>query len=159
MRNVAEHAFRYATDIGAYTGGAATSLAEFHDQLAEVPQEAITFHLYPRQPDFQRWIRETLGDEQLAEQIAQIKPSPSEKLRTTLQTLVGDRLKHLKITALTRVKGIGSTSATKLIAGDIDSIEALAAHAPDDLAQKVGIAETVAAQWTRSALDFCAPSP
>lgn len=158
LRNVAEHAFRYATDIGAYTGGAASSLAEFHDQLAGIPLQAIAFHLYPRQPDFQRWIRETLGDEPLAEQLAQIKRSSGEKLRKTLQTLIGYRLEHLKITALTRVKGIGPTSATKLVTGGIDSIEALAAHAPGDLAPKVGISENIASRWIHGARDCLTPS-
>lgn len=158
LRNDAEHAFRYATDIGAYTGGAASSLAEFHDQLTGIPLQAIAFHLYPRQPDFQHWIRETLGDEQLAEQFAQIKRTSGEKLRKTLQTLVGQRLEHLKITALTRVKGIGPTSATKLVAGGIDSIEALVAHAPDDLASRIGISANVAAHWVRGARDYLAPS-
>jgi predicted flap endonuclease-1-like 5' DNA nuclease len=158
LRNVSHHAFRFATDIGAYTGGAATSLAKFHDHLAGVPLQSIAFHLYPRQPDFQRWVRETLGDEQLAEQLAQIKRSSGEKLRKTLKTVIGYRLEHLKITALTRVKGIGPTSATKLVAGGVDSIDVLAAHAPDGLAQQVGVSENVAARWIRDARDCLAPS-
>jgi hypothetical protein len=153
LRNISEHVFRFASDIGAYTGGAAASMAEFHDQLAEVPLPSIAFHLYPRQPNFQRWIRETLGDEQLAEQITQIKRSPGEKLRKTLQTLIGYRLEYLKITAMTRVKGIGPISATKLVAGGIDSIETLVTHASDDLTQKVEISENLASRWIRNALD------
>lgn len=151
LRSVPEYAFHFAADIGDYTGDSAESLIDFREKLLTVPLKSVKFHLYPRPPDFQRWIRETLGDEQFAKQLATIKRSRGERLRKTLLTLVDDRLDHLHAMKMTRVKGIGPKSSKKLVGLGITSVADLAEWNAHELAQKVGVSEKLTAKWISNA--------
>ena len=88
-------AFHFFTDIGQYDGKSAVSLADFAEKLKIVQLRSIEFHF--RRGDFERWIRETLGDEYLANGIGRIdKSDKGEALRTAIQRTVENRLRYLK---------------------------------------------------------------
>ncbi|MCC6904995.1 MAG: HAD hydrolase family protein [Anaerolineae bacterium] len=54
----------YFRDSGSYTGQEAASLFEFHRALGSVSESSLEYHLY--RGDFARWMRGSLGDEDLA---------------------------------------------------------------------------------------------
>jgi Family of unknown function (DUF5752) len=88
-------AFHFFTDIAQDTGKSATSLADFSEKLQTEPLKSIEFHF--RRGDFERWIKETLGDEYLALEIGRIDKSiHGEALRTATQKTVENRLYYLK---------------------------------------------------------------
>jgi hypothetical protein len=152
LRTVSEKTFFFARNLSEYTGDAASSLTEFLDEVPNVPLESIEFHLYPRPPDFARWIKETLGDAYLATQTMKIDPSiKGEALRRTLHNIVEERLHELKVIALTGIKGIGVRYATQLVEAGIDSVEELAHYETHELAQQTNVSNRVAARWIQSA--------
>ena len=77
-----EKAFYFFTSVGNYTGENAASLEEFVKVTGEVGIKSLEFHLY--RGDFERWIAETLGDKELAEEIKDLKS----------QNLVGNDLRN-----------------------------------------------------------------
>jgi len=88
-------AFNFFSDIGQYDGKSVTSLADFCEKLKTVPLKSMEFHF--KRGDFERWIRETLGDEYLACEIGKIdKWVHGEALRTALQGTVENRLHYFK---------------------------------------------------------------
>ena len=93
-----ESGFHFYTSIGSYTGVTATSLFEFVEKLQTVPVESIVFHF--QRGDFQKWIKNTLGDDEAAAQIEQLKKwsswSSDENLRKDLLKAVEKRLVELK---------------------------------------------------------------
>ena len=64
-------AFYFFTSVGNYTGESAVSLEEFVKITGEVDIKSLEFHLY--RGDFERWIAETLGDKELAEEVKALK--------------------------------------------------------------------------------------
>ena len=87
-------AFLFFTDVGQYTGELASSLTDFIEKLKKIQLESIKFHF--ERGDFERWIKETLGDKYLANRISNIDRSiKGEKLRTTIQRIVQRRLNQL----------------------------------------------------------------
>jgi hypothetical protein len=88
-------AFHFFTDVGQYDGKSATSLADFSEKLKTLSLKSIEFHF--KRGDFERWIRETLGDEYLANGISRIDKSvQGEALRAAIQRIVESRLYYLK---------------------------------------------------------------
>jgi len=102
-----EEAFHFKTDEDGYTGIVAVSLCDLANKLEAVPLDSVLFHYY--RGDFQRWIRDVFGDNQLANQmnliaanrwmqelanrIDLLAPSLSgEKLRERLVELIRKRL-------------------------------------------------------------------
>ena len=63
--------FHFYTAIGDYCGVSAHSLEEFADALQYVCSESIVFHF--ERGDFQNWIREVIGDAELAQSIDAIR--------------------------------------------------------------------------------------
>jgi hypothetical protein len=63
--------FHFYTAVGDYCGVSAHSLEEFADALQYVCSEAIVFHF--ERGDFQNWIRDVIGDDELAKKIDDIK--------------------------------------------------------------------------------------
>jgi hypothetical protein len=63
--------FHFYMAVGDYCGVRACSLEEFADALQYVCSEAIVFHL--ERGDFQNWIRDVIGDTELAQKIDDIK--------------------------------------------------------------------------------------
>lgn len=85
-----ESGFRFYTAIGSYTGITATSLNEFAAKLQIIPIESVTFHF--QRKDFQHWIKDTIKDTELAEQINRIKQElPAEDLRKEIFSTVKAR--------------------------------------------------------------------
>jgi DNA primase large subunit len=88
-------AFDFYVDIGKYHGKSAASLADFSEKLKTVHLKSIEFHF--KRGDFERWIRETLGDEYLANGIGRMDKSvQGEALRAAIQRTVENRLNYLK---------------------------------------------------------------
>ena len=95
-----EKAFYFFTSVGNYTGENAASLEEFVKITRKVDIKSLEFHLY--RGDFERWIAETLGDKELAEEIKDLKR----------QNLVGNDLRNkLSLILSKRHKRPGAHSA------------------------------------------------
>jgi Family of unknown function (DUF5752) len=90
-----KEAFHFYTDIGQYYGQPATSLADFCEKLEIVPTKSIDFHF--TRGDFEKWIRESIGDKYLANEIAKVDESlRGEELRKLIRGTVKNRLLGLK---------------------------------------------------------------
>jgi alpha-amylase len=82
-----ESGFQFYTAIGNYTGVTATNLKEFAAQLQMVPIESVTFHF--QRKDFQQWIKNTVKDTELVEQLNKIRVGLSaEDLRKEILSTV-----------------------------------------------------------------------
>jgi len=89
------NAFYFFTDIGQYSGELAASLADFCKKIKTIDAKSIDFH-YKRR-DFQKWIRGTIGDVYLANEINKIQKSiQGEELRVKICQIVERRLTELK---------------------------------------------------------------
>jgi hypothetical protein len=90
-----ENVFRFCTADGVYTKISAFSLEDFAHKLTGIDETSILFH-YPR-GDFQAWIRDSLGDRELADKMCFIKRGISgEALRQELIKMVQTRIGELK---------------------------------------------------------------
>jgi len=96
LKNVPfEKGFHFTTENGVYTGITAVSLHDFALKLQTIDANSILFH-YPR-GDFQKWIQDMLGDEELANRLCFIQTDLSgEKLRNQLLKIVQKRISELK---------------------------------------------------------------
>ena len=65
-----EKAFHFYTGVGDYCGVSVRSLEEFADVVQYVCSAAIVFHF--ERGDFQNWIRDVIGDTELAQVIDNI---------------------------------------------------------------------------------------
>jgi hypothetical protein len=89
-----ENGFHFFTEHGKYTGITATSTVEFAEKLQIIPIESVMFHFQRR--DFQKWLSDTIVDEELARRIDQIKEwSSDENLRKELFKTVHNRITEL----------------------------------------------------------------
>lgn len=89
------NAFYFFTGIGQYSGKFAISLADFCQRLETIDVESIDFHFKRR--DFQKWIRTTIVDVDLANSISNIKkPIEGAALRDEIHQTVRSRLTELK---------------------------------------------------------------
>ncbi len=90
-----EKAFYFFLDIGRYTGISARSLEDFYGKISIVPSKSLEFHLI--RGDFERWVREVLGDSRLADMIGSIDRSlKNKKLRTMLKMKIRRRINQLR---------------------------------------------------------------
>jgi len=90
-----ENAFRFCTADLVYTMISAISLEDFADKLNHIDVNSILFH-YPR-GDFQVWIRDSVGDRELADKMCFIQRDISgEKLRQELLKMVQTRISDIK---------------------------------------------------------------
>ncbi len=90
-----ENGFHFFTEHGKYTGITAISTVEFAEKLQIVPVKSVMFH-FPRQ-DFQNWLKNTIGDDELASRIDQVKESKDEELRKKLFEEVNKRISELQV--------------------------------------------------------------
>jgi len=89
-----DQSFLFFEDIGKYTGRLATSLDDFCEIIKTIDIKSLTFHF--RRGDYERWIRESLHDVQLAGRLKRINKSNSgEELRNKILQAVGKRLDEL----------------------------------------------------------------
>jgi hypothetical protein len=90
-------AFHFYEDIGKPSGQVAINLLEFDHILASAKsgkdQASLKFHL--QRGDFAAWIRQAIGDSELADKIAKIKPN-HRSLARKLHKTVDDRINQLK---------------------------------------------------------------
>jgi len=87
--------FHFCTADGNSTGVTAIGLGDFAEKLQNIDINSIDFHF--RCGDFQKWIRDVLGDDELAENISQINENlRGQDLRTELLEVVNSRIVHLK---------------------------------------------------------------
>ena len=63
--------FHFYVAVGDYCGVSVHSLEEFADALQYVCSESIVFHF--ERGDFQNWVREVIGDDELAKKLDDIK--------------------------------------------------------------------------------------
>ena len=102
-----DKAFFFYENIGKPNGDFAISLSDLCSKINTVPPKSLTFHL--KRGDFENWIKEALGDSELASRISKLKNLKttwkSDKImRRKLHTAVTDRvaeLQHLWRHALT----------------------------------------------------------
>jgi hypothetical protein len=81
---------------GYYTGETALSLCSFLRDMGSIDIESIKFHF--DRGDFQKWLRNTIGDEELAQTIDKLEKIPEETLREKLADVVQKRISELKST-------------------------------------------------------------
>jgi len=87
--------FHFCTANGNSTGVTAIGLVDFAEKLKTIDIGSIDFHF--RCGDFQKWVRDILGDGDLAEKISQTeKGLCGEDLRTELLETINSRIAHLK---------------------------------------------------------------
>jgi hypothetical protein len=102
LRSVPESkGFYFYLAIGKPTDETAVSLTDFVKKLAAVDIQSVNFH-YPRR-DFEKWIREVLGDAELALRLSRIGRIRlgvrGEALRSEIIRTVKVRLNELKASA------------------------------------------------------------
>jgi len=89
---VSENAiFQFYVDIDKPLGFSAHSLEEFYRSIKQICSDSLDFHLY--RGDFERWLREVLGDKDLADETNNIKASKinGEELRKALLKAIDTR--------------------------------------------------------------------
>ena len=90
-----EKGFHFYTAIGNFTKETATNLDSFEKKLQTVSADSVNFHL--QRGDFQKWIKNSLGDDELAERINSISMTlPSEDQRKELLAIVQTRTNELR---------------------------------------------------------------
>ena len=90
-----EKGFHFFCTDGHYTGETAMSLAAFSRDLESVDVQSIRYHF--GRGDFQKWLRTTIGDEELADNINKLDRNASDELMLTqLTTLLHKRLAELR---------------------------------------------------------------
>ena len=91
-----EYGFQFFIEVGKNTGITAKSTVEFAEKLQVIPFQSVAFH-FQRQ-DFQRWFKNTIGDEELATRIDHINiwVHDDENLRKELVETVQKRIAELQ---------------------------------------------------------------
>lgn len=87
-----EKGFHFFNGSGNYEGETATSLVTFEFILESINPDSIRYHM--GRADFQKWIREILCDDALAERIDELRTDVSDQeLREELINAVNEGLK------------------------------------------------------------------
>lgn len=90
-----DKAFYFYTDIGKQTGGLAINLSGFYEVLRVIEPQSVRFHF--QRKDFQNWIKDVLGDPELAQRIDMIKMELTDRdLRNELLKTVLTRFTELQ---------------------------------------------------------------
>jgi hypothetical protein len=88
-----EESFRFLDGTARPTGEIAISLSDFCSKIRTVSSESLLFHL--KRNDFQEWIGEVIGDDELARRLNRIRVK-NGVLRDTLHALISSRIQELK---------------------------------------------------------------
>jgi hypothetical protein len=117
LRSVTEQeGFHFYIALGEPTGETAVSLADFVEKMEAVDVRSVNFH-YPRK-DFEKWIREVIGDAELALRLDRIDRMrmeiQDEALRNEMIRVVKVRLSEIKPPppATSKPPVFGATSGT-----------------------------------------------
>jgi len=100
LRKVGDaEAFYFCRSLGNFTGQKANSLEEFLQKIKGIDAESLEFHL--SREDFEKWIRITIDDAQLAGEIGLLREQKltGDDLRIRISLLVSKRLTELTSTA------------------------------------------------------------
>lgn len=78
-----------------FTGMSACNLSDFREKAQTVNVESLEFHV--RRGDVEKWIRDVLGDEKLADEIKRVRSMglDGEVLRTRFLEILDSRIKQL----------------------------------------------------------------
>ena len=91
-----EQGFHFFAPDGHYSGETATSLCSFLSDLHHLDIQSIRFHF--ERGDFQKWLRTTIGDEEIAWRIDNLdKTAPDEPIRQQLAEIVQKRISELQL--------------------------------------------------------------
>lgn len=90
-----EKGFHFFTNVEKPTGMFATSIFDFLEQLKKVDVKSLEFHL--KRNDFQKWLREVIRDDWLAEEFEKLKALglSADRLRIRLVEITEERCKQL----------------------------------------------------------------
>jgi hypothetical protein len=77
-----EQGFHFFMSDGHYSGETARSLCVFLKDLGSIDTQSIRFHF--KRGDFQKWLRNTIGDEELAQRIDKIDGATTDELLSKL---------------------------------------------------------------------------
>ena len=96
LRSVSyDQGFHFFSPDGHYSGETAITLCIFLRDIPHVDTQSIRFHF--QRGDFQKWLRNTIGDEELAQTIDTIeKTCNDETLVQQLFSIVEKRIVELK---------------------------------------------------------------
>lgn len=94
-----DKAFYFYEDVGRPTGDSATSLTDFCTKINTVASTSLSFHL--KRGDFESWIKNAIGDMELANSIAKIRKTKTTwkrdaTLRKKLYSAIRDRVVELQ---------------------------------------------------------------
>jgi hypothetical protein len=86
-----EAAFHFYVDVDKPLGFSARSIEEFYRLVKQVCSDSLDFHLY--RGDFESWLRQTIGDSELADEAAKLKAAQlnGEQLRKALLSAIDVR--------------------------------------------------------------------
>ena len=118
LRSVSyEKAFYFFTDIGKQTGATALSMSGFYEGLRVVEPQSVHFHF--QRKDFQNWLKDVLGDPELAQRIDLIN------MELTNQDLRNELLKTVltRYTELQRVSFSSNNKNSSEISATASSME------------------------------------
>ena len=88
--------FHFFMPDGHYTGETAMSLYSFLKDMGSIDIQSIKFHF--DRGDFQKWLRTSVGDEELARIIDKLdKKTPEESLGEKLADIVQKRISELQV--------------------------------------------------------------
>jgi hypothetical protein len=91
-----ERGFHFFSPDGHYSGETAKSLCSFLRDLQHLDIQSIRFHF--DRGDFQKWLRTTIGDEELARRIDNLgKTTLNEPMRQQLAGIVQKRISELQL--------------------------------------------------------------
>jgi hypothetical protein len=90
-----EKGFHFFSTDGHYTGETATSLDVFSRDLERADVQSIRYHF--GRGDFQKWLKTTIGDQELAANIDKLDRNTSDEIMLNqLTTLLHKRLSELR---------------------------------------------------------------
>ncbi len=94
-----DRAFYFYEDVGRPTGDSATSVTDFCTKINTVASPSLSFHL--KRGDFESWIKNAIGDTELANSIAKIRKTKTAwkreaTLRKKLYSAIRDRVVELQ---------------------------------------------------------------
>jgi hypothetical protein len=90
-----ERGFHFFSGVGKYTGETAVNLFSFLEELRTIEPQSLRFHF--ERGDFQKWIAEILGDQNLAERISALDSKASdENLKRDLLRIVQIRFEEIQ---------------------------------------------------------------
>jgi hypothetical protein len=87
-------AFFFYEEIGKPIGEVAVSLLDFCLKINKIPTKSFFFHL--KRGDFENWIRNIIGDVELAGRISNIQAEEDQTTKNKLYQCVSDRIEELK---------------------------------------------------------------